>query len=100
MGRTLEEILEQEKPEVVADAKEKAGDILLNIHLADLRKKAELTQSEMAGVLGVKQPTVAGMEKEGQDIRLSSLKRYVEAMGGKISLNVEMPNGQHFGVNL
>ena len=100
MGRTLGQILEQEKPAVVAKAKEKAADMLLNIHLAELRKKAELTQNEMAGLLGVKQPTIAGMEKEGQDIRLSSLKRYIEAMGGKISLNVEMPDGQHFGVNL
>ena len=100
MGRTLDQILKQEKPEVVAAAKEKAADMLLSIHLAELRKKAELTQNEMADLLGVKQPTVAGMEKEGQDIRLSSLKRYIEAMGGKISLNVEMPDGQHFGVNL
>ncbi len=100
MGRTLDEILEQEKPEVVAAAKEQAADMLLSIHLAELRKKAEITQNEIAGRLGVKQPTIAGMEKQGQDIRLSSLKRYIEAMGGKISLNVEMPDGQHFGVNL
>lgn len=100
MGRTLTEILEQEKPEVVAAAKAKAADMLLSIHLAELRKQVDLTQNEMADLLGVKQPTVAGMEKEGQDIRLSSLKRYIEAVGGKLSLNVEMPDGRHIGMNL
>ena len=46
---------------------------------------------------GVKQPTVAGMEKVGQDIKLSSLKKYVEATGGKLRLDIEMSDGSHFG---
>lgn len=100
MGRTLEELLEQEKPEVVALAKEKAAGLLLGIRLAELRKQAKFTQSEIAEVLGVKQPTVASMEREGQDILLSSLKKYVEAMGGKLSLDVEMPDGRHLGFNI
>jgi transcriptional regulator with XRE-family HTH domain len=100
MGRTLEALLEQEKPEVVAIAKEKAASILLGLRLAELRKQAKFTQSELASALGVRQPTIASMEREGQDILLSSLKKYVEAMGGKLSLDVEMPDGRHMGFNL
>lgn len=100
MGRTLEQLLEQEKPEVVAKAKEKAASMLLGIRLAELRKQAKFTQAEIAEVLGVRQPTVASMEREGQDVLLSSLKKYVEAMGGKLSMNVEMPDGRHLGFNL
>lgn len=45
---------------------------------------------------GVKQPTIAGLEKGGQDVRLSSIKRYVEAIGGKVSLTIELADGsQH-----
>ena len=100
MGRTLEELIAQQKPEVVANAQEKAAEMLLSIHLAELRKQLELTQADMAARLGIKQPTVANMEKEGQDMRLSSLKRYIEAMGGKLRLDVEMPDGRHVGVNV
>ena len=41
MARTLEQILAVEKPEVVAKAREKAEEILLNIHLAELRERAK-----------------------------------------------------------
>lgn len=55
----------------------------------------------MAQKLGVKQPTVAEMEKKGRDIKLSSLKRYVEAAGGgKVKLDIELPDGTHFNIAL
>ena len=37
MARTLEQILENEKPEVVAEATAKAEATLLNIHLGEIR---------------------------------------------------------------
>ncbi len=100
MGKTLEEILASEKPEVVASAKEKASDMLLNIHLAELRERVQKTQNEMAQALNIRQPTVAKMEKVGRDIKLSSLKRYVEATGSKLRLDVELPDGSHYGFSL
>ncbi|VEA36311.1 Cro/Cl family transcriptional regulator [Salmonella enterica subsp. enterica] len=65
MGRTLEQLIADEKPEVVSKAQAMATDILLNIHLAELREKAQKTQVEMAQALGIKQPTIAVMEKSG-----------------------------------
>jgi DNA-binding XRE family transcriptional regulator len=100
MARTLEQILATEKPEVVAAAREQAEAMLLNIHLAELRELVEKTQMDMAAALGVKQPTVAEMEKPGRDVKLSSLKRYVEATGGKLRLDVELPNGTHWGFSV
>ncbi len=55
-----------------------------------------LTQVEMAQTLGLKQPTVAVMEKPGRDLKLSTLKRYVEATGSKLRLDVELPDGSHY----
>lgn len=100
MARTLEQILAVEKPEVIAAAKEKAAEILLNIHLAELRELVQKTQVEVAQTLGIKQPTVAEMEKRGRDLKLSSLKRYVEATGGKLRLDIELPNGTHYGFSV
>lgn len=37
MARTLKQILETEKPEIVEKAKKKADAILLDIHLAEIR---------------------------------------------------------------
>ena len=97
MARTLDQILAAEKPEVIAKAQIKAEEMLLNIHLAELRERVQKTQGEIAQVLGIKQPTVAEMEKPGRDLRLSSLKRYIEATGGKLRLDVELPDGTHYG---
>jgi hypothetical protein len=41
VSKALKEIMEQEKPEVVKKAQDMASDILLNIHLAELREKVE-----------------------------------------------------------
>jgi transcriptional regulator with XRE-family HTH domain len=73
---------------------------LLNIHLAELREQRQFTQVELAEALGLKQPTISAMEKQGQDIRLSSLKKYIEAMNCKATLWVEMPNGQLIGMEV
>ena len=100
MARSLEQILETEKPDVVKKAREKADAILIDIHLAEIRALVARTQVDVAQALGVKQPTVAGMERSGQDLRLSSLKRYIEALGGKVSIDIELPDGQHHHVSL
>ncbi len=100
MARTLKEIMTQEKPEVVKKAKDLASKMLLNIHLAELREKAQLTQSDVANAMGVKQPTIAGMEKNGQDIKLSTLKKYIEAAGCKLKLDIEMSDGSHVGFSI
>ncbi len=56
MARTLDEILAVEKPEVVAKAREKASEMLLNIHLAELRERVQKTQEEVALTLGRTSP--------------------------------------------
>lgn len=96
MARTLDQMLATEKPEVVAKAQKAATEMLLNIHLAELRDRMNLTQGEIAASLGVRQPTVSEMEKPGRDLKLSSIKRYVEASGGKLRLDVELPDGTHY----
>lgn len=82
-----------EQSEVSGVVREVKKEVLPEVHLAALREQMNLTQAELANALGVKQPTVSDMEKLGRNIRLSSLKRYVEAAGGKLQVNVELPDG-------
>lgn len=100
MSRTLDQILEQENPEIVARARKKADALLLDLRLADFRERVHKTQVEMAEAMGVKQPTIANIEKPGRDMKISSLKRYVEAAGGKLRLVIELPDGSHYGFPL
>ncbi|NBH74639.1 helix-turn-helix domain-containing protein [Rodentibacter pneumotropicus] len=72
---------------------EMAEELILEAGLSKLREDLELSQKDLAASLGISQPAVAQIEQRGNDIRLSTLKRYVETMGGKLSLAVEMPTG-------
>ncbi len=65
MARTLDQIFASEKPEVLAQARAKADEILFTLNLAELRERVQKTQEEMAQALWIKQPTVAGMEESG-----------------------------------
>ena len=97
MARTFDALLQQQKPEIVAAAREQADAMLFDIRLAEVRERNNKTQVEIAEVLGVKQPTVAGMEKLGRDLKLSSLKRYIEATGSKLRLEIELADGNRCG---
>lgn len=100
MARTLDKLISDQKPEIVKNARKKSDDMVLGIHLAQLRERMKVTQEDMAKTLGVKQPTIAGIERKGRDVKLSTLKRYVEGAGGKLTVDVELPDGSHYGFNL
>jgi transcriptional regulator with XRE-family HTH domain len=54
--------------------------------LAAARKKARVSQTELAQRLGVSQPRVAAIEKS-EDVTVGLLARYVEALGGKVEID-------------
>lgn len=59
--------------------------------LRDLRKARELTQARVADQLGITQDGVSRLEKRS-DLLLSTLRKSVEAMGGRLSLVAEFPD--------
>ena len=59
--------------------------------LRDLRKALTLTQKRIAETLGIGQDSVSRLEKRS-DLLLSTLRSYIEAMGGSLSLIAEFPN--------
>ena len=70
--------------------------------LKDLRQAALQTQEELAAVLGVGQDTISRLEKRS-DMLLSTLRHYVEGMGGELHLVAQFPNRppvviEHLGV--
>ena len=60
--------------------------------LHDLRRALALTQKELAEKLNVNQPAVSKLENK-DDVYLSSLRSYIEAVGGKLKIVAEFPEG-------
>jgi DNA-binding XRE family transcriptional regulator len=58
--------------------------------LRELRQLAGKAQEDIAAALNIKQPSVSKIEKQA-DMYLSTLRSYVEAIGGKLELTVKLP---------
>ncbi len=70
---------------------EEAARSALWLQLVEARLAAGLTQKELAERLGVSQAQVARIEKRGYDAyTLTSLRRYVQALGADFSLEVRV----------
>src|SRR5690606_32710450 len=59
--------------------------------LKGLRKATKRTQKELAHALGVGQGTISRLEKR-DDMLISTLRHYVESVGGKLLLMVSFAN--------
>lgn len=71
----------------------RVNNTLIAIRLAELRKNAKLSQKELAEKIGVSQSAISQIENT-ESLQLATLSTYVKALGGKLKLSVEMPNGE------
>ncbi|WP_034431194.1 helix-turn-helix domain-containing protein [Acinetobacter sp. CIP 102637] len=62
------------------------------IRLAELRKQQHITQKEIAKKMNVSQASISQLENQG-DVQLSTLLRYVHALGGSLAVQVQLPDG-------
>lgn len=77
----------------LAEIQQMGNAMILETGLQLLREELAMSQKSVAAAMGVKQPRIAQIEQAGADQRLVTIKRYVEAMGGTLSLLIEMPDG-------
>jgi len=91
MGRTRQDIMAgftaERRAKIEARATELQGEVE---GLKALRLLTQNSQEQIARSLGVKQPSVAKIERQ-TDLYLSTLRRFVEAAGGTLELRVELP---------
>ena len=91
---TLKELMAQQSAESQERIAAKVEVMRRIVALNRLREELNISQTELAAAMGVKQPTVAKIEQPGNDPRLSTRKRYVSALGGEMSIDVTLPNGK------
>jgi len=97
---TLKEMIAKRSPESRARIEARTAEIRQEITLAKLREELAVSQTQLAAALGVKQPSVVKMEKVENDPKLSTLKRYVAALGGELALDVTLPDGKRIALSL
>ncbi|MDU4839784.1 helix-turn-helix transcriptional regulator [Leclercia adecarboxylata] len=91
---TLKELMAQQSEESQERIAAKVEELRIIVALNQLREELNISQTELAAAMGVKQPTVAKIEQPDNDPRLSTLKRYVTALGGEVSIDVILPTGK------
>ena len=72
-------------PEAAARAAARAEDAVHELTLKELRQDLALTQAELAQAADMTQGELSRMESRS-DHRVSSLRRYIEALGGAIEV--------------
>ncbi len=72
------ERVEQHKREAVAEQ--------IEYTLGELRNARALTQGEVARKLSISQPVISRFERCAGEAKLSTLRAYIEAIGGRLEL--------------
>jgi len=68
-------------------------ELLAEMPLHELRRARALTQQELAQMLKVNQPAISKIEQR-TDVYISSLRSYIEAVGGKLKIVADFPEGE------
>ena len=79
------------RPESRERAEQKSLKLREQMDLAELRNAMQLSQKQLASALKVGQASVAKMEKR-TDMYLSTLRRFIEAMGGELDIVARFPD--------
>ena len=90
--KNLDRIRKEMSPARRRRIKARAAEIMAEeMTRQQLRRARKLTQVRMAEKLGMTQDGVSRLEKR-TDVLLSTLRGYIEALGGKLSLVAEFPD--------
>ncbi|HXP97999.1 MAG TPA: XRE family transcriptional regulator [Telmatospirillum sp.] len=91
MGRNLNQIIAELPPERQERIEARHQELRQEVEgLRELRQIAGKAQADIATALKIKQPSVSKIEKQA-DMYLSTLRSYVEAVGGQLELVVTLP---------
>ena len=92
MATTLKAMMDRLPADRRERVKARAEELIAEeLTLRDLRKAHDLTQERMAELLDIGQDSVSRLEQRS-DLLLSTLRSYVNAMGGSLELIARFPD--------
>jgi DNA-binding XRE family transcriptional regulator len=92
MAKKFRDLIASKSPEWQAAVKARTRQMLAELPLHELRRARELSQEELAQVLGATQPEISKIEHRA-DMYVSTLRRYIEAMGGRLEITAHFRDG-------
>jgi len=98
MARNYKELQAKMDPAAVADNRRRVREELQRMALEDLRNAKQATQSDLAELLDVPQSSVSRIEQRA-DMYLSTLRNYINIMGGVLHIRAEFPDGGTVTIN-
>lgn len=91
MTKNLEQMMKELSPARRKKVERRAAQLIAEeMSLRELRRAHKLTQERIGETLKMGQDQVSRMEKR-TDLLISTLRSYVEAMGGKLTILAEFP---------
>src|SRR5271170_3465207 len=98
MARNYKELQTKMDPASRANNVRRVREELQRMALDELRSAKRLTQTDMAEMLDVPQSSISRIEQRA-DMYLSTLRNYVQAMGGVLQIQAVFPDGGTVAIN-
>ncbi len=92
MSKDFTQLKNKMSPQAQIAAKIKSTQMLAEMPLQELRQAKQLSQEKLAEILLTKQANVSRLERRA-DMYISTLRGYIEAMGGKLEIVAKFPEG-------
>ena len=91
MAKTFDELVRRTTTKATRErAARRSRELLAELLLSEVRRLAGKSQRELAGALGIKQPSLSKLESQ-DDMQISTLQRIIEALGGELHLLARFP---------
>lgn len=90
--KKFSELVARMSPEAQVEIKERTAALMREMPLQALRQARTLSQATLAQALGATQPQVSKIEHR-TDLYVSTLRRYVRALGGELDILATFPEG-------
>ncbi len=98
MAKSFKKLVDKMSPERQKRVSQRTQELLHDVALQELRQARRLTQQQLAESLQINQASVSKMESQS-DMYVSTLRRFLEAMGGELRIIAAFPDGD-FLINL
>ena len=92
MAKNFKTLVDKMSPASRKEIAKKAIAMMAEMPLAELRQARKFSQVQIAELLEIQQPAVAKMEQR-TDMYISSMRRFIEAMGGQLEIRAHFDDG-------
>ncbi len=93
MAKKFRDLIAKMSPEDQKEIRARVQALLAEMPLQELRQARQKSQEAIAKTLGGNQASVSKMERRA-DMYVSTLRSYIEAMGGKLEIIASFPDGK------